>query len=117
MRRGSLQTRRGNMSTRGSIPVFLLVSFLCAPALRAQDNTELLNRMKAMEDRIKALEAEVQSLRGQPPVTAAAPANPPAATPPAAPAAVPPEQVAGAGATPQLGGAATQPAAPAAVPP
>ena len=28
--------------------------------------TELLNRMKAMEDRIKALEAEVQTLKGQP---------------------------------------------------
>src|SRR3954447_334230 len=106
MRRGSLQTRRGNMSTRGSIPVFLLVSFLCAPSLRAQDNTELLNRMKAMEDRIKALEAEVQSLKGQPPpATAAVPANPPAAMPPAAPAAVPPEQMAGQGAAPQLGGA------------
>src|SRR5437764_14046416 len=105
MRRGSLQTRRGNMSTRGSIPVFLLVSFLCAPVLRAQDNTELLNRMKAMEDRIKALEAEVQSLKGQPPATAAVPANPPAAMPPAAPAAIPPEQLAGQGAAPQLGGA------------
>jgi hypothetical protein len=94
--------------SRGCSRVFLLVSFLCAPALRAQDNTELLNRMKAMEDRIKALEAEVQSLKGQPAAPAAAPpvaANPPAAMPPAAPAAVPPEQMAGQGAAPQLGGA------------
>src|SRR3954447_26099144 len=108
MRRGSLQTRRGNMSTRGSIPVFLLVSFLCAPSLRAQNNTEVLTRMKAMEDRIKALEAEVQSLKGQPPVPVPAPpvaANPPAEMPPQAPAAIPPESLAGQGAAPPLGGA------------
>jgi hypothetical protein len=43
-------------------------------ALRAQDNTEILNRMKAMEDRIRALEAEVQSLKGA--QAAAAPAPP-----------------------------------------
>ena len=88
------------MSTRGSIRAVLLVSFLCAPALLAQDNTELLTRMKAMEDRIKALEAEVQSLKGQPAAPAAAApvaANPPAAMPPAAPAAVPPEPLAGQG--------------------
>src|ERR1700676_5180379 len=48
-------------------------------ALRAQDNSEILNRMKAMEDRIRTLEAEVQSLKGAP----AAPA------PPAVQAAVP----------------------------
>src|SRR4051794_14441180 len=93
------------MISRGSVRVLLIVPFLCAPAVWAQDNTELLNRMKAMEDRIKALEAEVQSLRGQPPATAAAPANPPAAMPPAAPTAIPPEQVAGQGPGPQLGGA------------
>jgi len=92
------------VNTRGSIRVFLLVSFLCAPALRAQDNTEVLNRMKAMEDRIKALEAEVQSLKGQTP-TPPAVANPPAGIPPAAPTAIPPEQLAGQGAAPQLGGA------------
>jgi len=50
--------------------------------LRAQDNSEILNRMKAMEDRIRALEAEVQSLKGAP----AAPAPPAAqAAAPAAP--------------------------------
>lgn len=42
---------------------------------RAQDNSELLARMKAMEDRIHALEAEVQALKGTP-VAAAAPATP-----------------------------------------
>jgi hypothetical protein len=93
------------VTTNGRIRVLLLVSFLCAGAARAQDNNELLNRMKAMEDRIKALEAEVQSLKGQPAVTAAAPASPPTPIAPAAPAAVPPEQMAGQGATPQLGGA------------
>ena len=43
-----------------------LAAMLFAAALPAQDNTELLNRMKAMEDRIHALEAEVQTLKGQP---------------------------------------------------
>ena len=94
---------------RGWIRLFLLASAatcICA----AQDNTELLNRMKAMEDRIKALEAEVQSLKGQgaaaaTPAPPATPATPPAAMPPAAPAAVPPEPMAGQGAAPQLGGA------------
>ncbi|HEY6390580.1 MAG TPA: hypothetical protein VIX89_04855, partial [Bryobacteraceae bacterium] len=38
----------------------------------AQDSAELLARMKAMEDRIKSLEAEIQTLKGQQP--AAAPA-------------------------------------------
>src|SRR4051794_29209110 len=51
-----------------------------ASSIWAQDTTELLNRMKAMEDRIKALEAEVQSLKGQPPA-AAIPAQPVPAQP------------------------------------
>ena len=55
------------------------VAALFAAQLPAQDTTELLNRMKAMEDRIKALEAEVQTLKARPPGTVAA----------AAPAAVP----------------------------
>lgn len=63
-----------------------------AGGLAAQDTTELLNRMRAMEDRIKALEAEVQALKSQ--QTAAAPpvAAPPAVAAPAAPntAALPP---------------------------
>ena len=58
-----------------------LAAILFTAILPAQDN-ELLNRMKAMEDRIHALEAEVQMLKGQqpapvaaqpPPVTVAAP--------------------------------------------
>ena len=56
---------------------------LLAVQLPAQDTAELLNRMKAMEDRIQALEAELQSLKSQ---QAAAPA--PAAAPTAAPAPV-----------------------------
>src|SRR5262249_21752036 len=35
-------------------------------ALSAQDNSELLTRMKAMEERIQALEAEVKALKGKP---------------------------------------------------
>jgi hypothetical protein len=44
---------------------------LLATALPAQDTTELLNRMKAMEDRIRALETEVQTLKGQQTATVA----------------------------------------------
>ena len=54
---------------------------ILAPALPAQDTTELLNRMRAMEERIKALEAEVQTLKAQPaaaaPVAQAQTAPPP----------------------------------------
>jgi hypothetical protein len=74
--------------------------------LCAQDTTELLNRMKAMEERIQSLEAELKEVKGQQSaltaaVTAAQPA-PPAAQPqtPAAP-----EQAAAAPAqAPTLGG-------------
>ncbi len=53
-----------------------VMAFLLATALSAQDSTELLNRMKAMEDRIHALEAEVQTLKGQPVAAAAVPPQP-----------------------------------------
>jgi hypothetical protein len=46
----------------GLVPVAI---FLFAAALPAQDNAELLNRMKAMEERIHALETEVQTLKAQ----------------------------------------------------
>src|SRR5947209_13688698 len=68
-----------------SCPIF-------APA--QQDATELLNRMKAMEERIKSLEAEVQDLKGQQSALTAAVT---AAQPPS---------------TPQQPGAPQQPAAP-----
>ena len=51
----------------------LIASCLCPLTAVAQDSAELLARMKAMEDRIKSLEAEVQTLKGQ---QAAAPATP-----------------------------------------
>jgi len=61
-------------------------AFLLATALPAQDASELLNRMKAMEDRIHALESEVQTLKAQQAPTAAAPQPQPAAVaPPPAP--------------------------------
>ena len=44
--------------------VVMVMSYLCALELPAQD-TELLNRMKAMEEKIKTLEAQVQELKGQ----------------------------------------------------
>jgi hypothetical protein len=68
-----------------------LAAMLFAAALPAQNNTELLNRMKAMEDRIHALEAEVLALKGQQPapVPVAAQAPPPVvAAPPVAAAPV-----------------------------
>lgn len=59
----------------------------------AQDNAELLARMKAMEERIQALEAELRTLKGQPPApTAPAVAPQVSAAPPA-------------GALPRYGGA------------
>ena len=62
----------------------LVASCLVPNLLPAQSNAELLARMKAMEDRIRSLEAEVQTLKARPAETvAAAPAPPP--PPPAAP--------------------------------
>ena len=79
------------------------VAALLASHLAAQDTAELLNRMKAMEDRIKTLEAEVQSLKGQPAATVPAP-QPVAQVPP--PGAVPMQPPpAPAGSPQQLGGA------------
>jgi hypothetical protein len=60
--------------------------------ISAQDTAELLNRMKAMEDKIKSLEAEVQELKGQQAALTAAVTAAPAPAP-AAPQA-PPAQVA-----------------------
>lgn len=79
---------------------------LLAGRLPAQDNTELLNRMKAMEERIKALEAEVQVLKAQQPSPSAVPGPAPPATPePAAPA-QPVQQQTPSGQLPVYGGAA-----------
>ena len=68
-----------------SIPraILVLVSAM-GGTLCAQDTTELLNRMKAMEDRIKSLEAELQAVKGQQSaLTAAMTAAQPAAPAPA----------------------------------
>src|SRR5262249_33975311 len=46
--------------------IFLGLCRLSVAALSAQDNSELLTRMKAMEERIQALEAEVKALKGKP---------------------------------------------------
>jgi hypothetical protein len=71
---------------------------------QAPDSAELLNRMKAMEDRIQALEAEIQTLKGQ--QGAATAAQPPQPAP--APAAVTAQVATAAGAgenLPVYGGA------------
>lgn len=62
-------------------PVLLILTicWLCPTILRAQGAAEMLDRMKAMEERIQALEAELRALKGQP---APAPApSPPVQTP------------------------------------
>ncbi len=68
--------------------VAVLIFCACPWTAIAQDSTELLTRMKQMEDRIKSLEAEVQALKGQP---AAPPVAPPAAQVPVIQAPVTPE--------------------------
>jgi hypothetical protein len=66
------------------------LSLALATQLAAQDTAELLTRMKAMEERIKTLEAELQAVKGQQAaLTAAVTASPAAAPPPAAPPAAP----------------------------
>jgi hypothetical protein len=80
-----------------------IVAGLFAFPAAAQDSTELLNRMKAMEERIKALESEVRTLKaGQPAASAAVVPAPPAAPEPVPP----PAQVAEQTPAPSLGGAA-----------
>jgi len=59
---------------------------LLGGAVHAQDNNALLERLRAMEDRIKALEAEVSDLKGPKPVAQAAPVAVVAAAPIEAPA-------------------------------
>src|SRR5690348_14312245 len=73
--------------------VLLAPLIICSlPAvLGAQDTAELLKRMKAMEDRIQGLEAEVQTLKGQLAATAPAPAPNPAPAQAAAQPQAPPE--------------------------
>jgi len=58
---------------------------LLGGAVHAQDNNALLERLRAMEDRIKALEAEVSDLKGPKPVAQAAPVAVVAAAPIEAP--------------------------------
>ena len=91
------------------IMFMLAMSCLFPALLPAQDTAELLTRMKAMEERIRTLEAEVQALKARPPETAptapavvgqAASATPTLPTPPAA--AVPEPE---AGPSPAYGGA------------
>src|SRR5438105_3326821 len=63
----------------------IIAASLYPLAAMAQDSAELLARMKAMEDRIVSLEAEVRSLKGQQPATAAIPRPAVAQAPASAP--------------------------------
>ena len=58
---------------------------LLAGALAAQDTAELLTRMRAMEERLQQMEAQLKALQGQPA---------PAAVPPAVTAEAPPQPLA-----------------------
>ena len=83
-----------------------LMPFACA----AQDSAELLNRMKAMEDRIKSLETELQDLKSQQAaataaLTAATPAPQAPAVAQAQPTPAAPAEQAAAPSTVSLGGA------------
>ena len=88
----------------------LVLACVLTGPLCAQETTDLLNRMKAMEDRIKSLEAQLQDLKGQQAaltaaLTAAQPAAPTTAQAqpqPQAPAAAP--EAAGQTNAPALGG-------------
>src|SRR5450755_609834 len=95
--------------TKGSaIPALALLLGILTPfSVVAQASAELLARLKAMEDRIKSLEAEVQTLKGDQAATQAAlTAATPAVTPNVAQAAAPVEVPAAVSQTPtSLGGA------------
>src|SRR5229473_283744 len=54
----------GSVFMTKTIPAFAIF-IACLHSLAAQDLADVLARMKAMEDRIKSLEAEVQALKGQ----------------------------------------------------
>src|SRR5260370_24994901 len=78
------------MSKWTALPSLVLITAsLCPLTAVAQDSAELLARMKAMEDRIKSLEAEVQTLKGQQAATPAVVPSPAVAQ--AAPEAVAPQ--------------------------
>jgi hypothetical protein len=66
-----------------------MAACFCSLTAVAQDSAELLARMKAMEDRIKSLEAEVQTLKGQ--QAAATPVAPSPAVAQATPETAPPQ--------------------------
>lgn len=75
-----------------------VAALLFAASLGAQDTIELLNRMRAMEDRIHALETEVQTLKGQQTAAVAPQAQSAAVAPVVAPPAPPePTSLGGAG--------------------
>src|ERR1700704_1955966 len=85
----SKQNRSSLMRKWTALPSLVLIAAcLCPLTAVAQDSAELLARMKAMEDRIKSLEAEVQTLKGQ---QAAAPVAPAPAVAQAVPEAAPPQ--------------------------
>src|SRR5439155_572699 len=65
---GRVFDQETQMTMRRRIPAWgMIVAGLFPVAAMAQDSPELLARMKAMEDRIISLEAEVRSLKGQQP--------------------------------------------------
>jgi outer membrane lipoprotein-sorting protein len=75
------------MGVHRKVAAYLLASLSFSPiSAFAQESADLLARMKAMEDRIKSLEAEIQELKGQQAATTAALTAATPAPPPSAPA-------------------------------
>src|SRR5262252_4734809 len=73
-------------------------------SMPAQDNAELLARLKAMEERIQTLEAEVQQLKGQQATATPTPAPAPVAQMPTAQAPPTAPGAAGGASLPYYGG-------------
>jgi cell division septum initiation protein DivIVA len=91
------------MGVHRKVAAYLLAALSFSPiSAFAQESADLLARMKAMEDRIKSLEAEIQELKGQQAATTAALTAATPAPPPSPPAMA---QVAAAQTQPALGGA------------
>jgi len=91
------------MNHRLAILVLVLAAF-APPGAKAQDSSDLLARMKAMEARIQSLEAEVEALKSEKATTQTAPSSNIPATPEPAPVA-PAEAAAASQAPVSLGGA------------
>jgi hypothetical protein len=98
------QHQKGTSMTKAMITPALVAGFCClsSVAVQAQDSSQLLMRMQAMEDRIRMLEAEVETLKA---AQIGVPGSPSSALVPSPPPTVAPAATAPAQAAIALGGA------------